>query len=152
MHMPSLYSYFTGRFKSLPWKLWEKLQRHEPWYAICIMQKFYVNPGQVTLALNIWSEFCDLYAHAQPIFLLYCKFQIIILKTVGDVTETRTVLCHVYKAKFLSKSRVHNSITNTLITVLWPFCRCPVFMLTMVQVPNHYLENCRRSCETRPVL
>ena len=52
---------------------------------------------------KILSEFCDLYAHAQPIFLLCCKFQIIILKTV-EVAEAETLLCHVYKTNFLSKS------------------------------------------------
>ena len=60
-------------------------------------------------SIKNWSEFCDLYAHAQPIFLLCCKFQIIILKTVRDDAETWSLLCNVYKAIFVSKSRVCNS-------------------------------------------
>ena len=53
-------------------------------------------------SIKNWSEFCDLYAHVQPIFLLCCKFQIIILKTAGEVAETWTLLWHVYKTIFLS--------------------------------------------------
>ena len=34
---------------------------------------------------EIWSEFCDFCAHAQPIFLLCCKFQSIIFETEGEV-------------------------------------------------------------------
>ena len=56
-----------------------------------------------------YLEFCDLYAHALPIFLL-CKFKIIILKTV-EFAETRILLCHVLKAKVISKSRICNSST-----------------------------------------
>ena len=36
--------------------------------------------------------FCNLYAHAQPISLLWCKSQTITLKTVGVVVELGTVL------------------------------------------------------------
>ena len=61
-----------------------------PYYAMSMRQNSKVNSGYVTLA--IWSEFCDLYAHALPISLLCCKFQIIILKTVWEVAETRTQL------------------------------------------------------------
>ena len=46
---------------------------------------------------------------------------------------------------FLSKSRVCNSTNNNSIKVLWPLCTCSAYILTMVQVSNHYLENCRRS-------
>ena len=48
--------------------------------------------------------------------------------------------------QFLSTSRVHNSTNNNSIIVPWPLCTCSVYIVTMVQVPNHYLENCRRSC------
>ena len=75
----------------------------------------------------------DLITVLRPLCLLWCKFQIITLKTVGDVAETRTIICHVYKATFLCKSRVYNSTINDLITVLWPLCTCSVYMLTMVQ-------------------
>ena len=44
------------------------------------------------MTIIIQSEFCDLYAHAQSISLLRCKFQTITLKTVGEVGETLTVL------------------------------------------------------------
>ena len=33
-------------------------------------------------------EFCDFNAYVEPIFSLCCKFQIIILKTVGGVADT----------------------------------------------------------------
>ena len=59
--------------------------------------------------------FCDLYAHAQSTVILCCKFQIIIFTTKGEVAETQTQLCHVYKTNFQSKSRVHNSTINILI-------------------------------------
>ena len=98
MQMPCLYSYIAASFKSLSWKL-QKLRRHKPYYAMFMRQIFLVNPGYVTLAIKIWSEFCDLHAHALPIFLLCCKFQIIILKTV-QVGETQTILCHLYDAIF----------------------------------------------------
>ena len=93
----------------------------------------------------IRSEFCDLYAHAQPIFLLCCKFPTIILKTV-EVAETWSLLCHVYKTNFLSKSRVCNSNNNNSIRILWPLCTCSVYILIIVQVSIHSLENCKRSC------
>ena len=66
------------------------------------------------------KEFCNLYAYVQPIFLLCCKFQIIIFKTEGEVADTQTLVhvCHVCKTNFLSKSRVHNSTINNLIRVL----------------------------------
>ena len=50
--------------------------------------------GYVTLAIKIWLEFCDLYAHALPIFLLCCNFQIIILKTV-DIVGTNPTMSYV---------------------------------------------------------
>ena len=34
------------------------------------------------------SEFCDLYARAQSISFLWCKFQTITMKTVEGVAET----------------------------------------------------------------
>ena len=55
------------------------------------------------------------------------------------------LLRHAYEAKFLSKSRVWNSSNINLIRVLWPLCTCPIYILTLLQVSNHYLENCR-SC------
>ena len=82
---------------------------------------------------KIWSEFCDLYAYAQPISLLCCKFQIIRLKTAGEVAETRIYLCHAYKVIFLSKSMVRNSYNKNLIRVLWPLCTCPAYILTLLQ-------------------
>ena len=54
IHMPSLYSYFAASLKSLSWKLYEKLRKHEPYYAMCIRQNFEENPGYVTLAIKIW--------------------------------------------------------------------------------------------------
>ena len=54
-------------------------------------------------------------------------------------------ICHVYEAKFLSKSRVCNSSNKIFIRVLWPLCTCPAYILTFLQVSNHYLENCWRS-------
>ena len=45
--MPSLNCYFAASFKSLAWKLWEKLRRHEPYYAISKSQIFQVNQGYV---------------------------------------------------------------------------------------------------------
>ena len=62
------------------------------------------------LAVKISSEFCH---H----FLLHvlCDFQTITLKTVE---ETQTLLCHMYKTYFLSKSRVCNSTNNNSIRVL----------------------------------
>ena len=49
---------------------------------------------------------------------------------------------------FLSKSRVCNSNNNNSIRVLWPSCTWSIYryILTTVQVSNHYLENCRRIC------
>ena len=48
-----------------------------------------------------------------------------------------------YKAKILSKPRVCNSSNKTLIRVLWPLCTCPAYILTLLQISNYYLENCR---------
>ena len=59
---------------------------------------------------------------------------IIILKTVD----------HVYKKNFVSKSRVCNSTNNNSNKILWLLCTCSVYILTMMQVSNHYFENCRR--------
>ena len=83
----------------------------------------------------LWA-LCTLSAHS----LLWCTFQTIILKTVGRVAETRTLICHVYKTNFLSKSRVYDSNNNYSIRGLWPSCTCSVYILTIVQVLNHYLE------------
>ena len=35
---------------------------------------------------------------------------------------------------------------NDLIGLLCPWCICPVYIVTIVQVSNCYLENWRRSC------
>ena len=79
--------------------------------------KFLINLRYLTPAIKILSKFCDLYAHCLPILPLCCEFQIIFLKTVGEVAERRTVLCHVCKAKFLCKSRVCNSSNKKLTRV-----------------------------------
>ena len=81
--------------------------------------------------------------------LIFCKFQIIILKTVGEVAETQTLLCHVYKTNFLSKSRVCSYTYNNWIKVL---CICSVYILAMVQVSNHNLENCRSCRDTNSTI
>ena len=96
--------------------------------AMCTRPHLKVNQGYITLAIKIWSEFCNFYAHAQSIFLLYCKFVIIILKTVGGVANSimpcvqksarwvaisvkpdqilhSILLCHLFIFKF-SRSRV----------------------------------------------
>ena len=107
----------------------------ETWhfYAMCIRQIFWVNQGYVTLTIIIWSELFDLYAYAQSlrVYPSYGEsFKLsITLKTVGGVEEIRTLLCHVYKTNFLSKSRVCNSINNDSISVLWPLCTCLVYIL-----------------------
>ena len=64
MHMPSLYSYFAARSKSLSWKLLEELQRCEPYYAICTRSDscLKVNQRYVILAVKTLSVYCDLYA------------------------------------------------------------------------------------------
>ena len=85
---------------------WRKLQRKKIFRYDCFRYE------------KKWSELCDLYAHVQFIFLLCWKFQIIILKTL-DVAETRTLLCYVYKAMFLSKSRAYN-LAMIIRSVLWP--------------------------------
>ena len=51
-----------------------------------------VNQGYASLTMIIRSEFCNIYAYAQPLSSLLCKFQSITLKTIGGVTETQTVL------------------------------------------------------------
>ena len=67
-------------------------------------------------------------------------------------SETPTLLCHVYKAMFRSKLR-YVSRNKKIIRVQWPLCRCPAYILTLMQVSNHYLENCRRSCgNTNPTM
>ena len=58
--------------------------------------------------------------------------------------KAQTLLCQVYKVKFLSKSRVYNSSTDK-------FCDLyaqaqSICSVTMVKLSNHYLKNCRRSC------
>ena len=120
------------------------MQRRDPYYAMCIKSYFKVNQGNEILAIKHLSEIYDLYAYAQPIFLLCCKLQIIILKTIGEVAETRYLLCHVYKVIFLNKSRICNSSKENSIRVLSRLCTCPAY-LTTVQVSNYYLE-CSRSC------
>ena len=84
-----------------------------------------------------------------PAYILpCCKFLIIILKTVRGIAEIQTLLCHVYKAIFQSKSRVCNSSNVNLIRALWPLCTCPAYTLTLLQVSNHYFENCRSCGDT----
>ena len=75
---------------------------------------------------------CDFHAYARTIFLLCCKFQII-LETVA-VVETQTLLCHVYKAKFLSKSKLCNSSNKNLIRILYPSCTCPFSLCCKFQI------------------
>ena len=62
---------------------------------------FLDNQGYITLAITTRSEFCDLHAHALPIFLICCMLQTIILKTIGEIAEKRTLLIQVYRAKLL---------------------------------------------------
>ena len=52
-----------------------------------VRQIFWVNQRYITLPLITWSKFCDLYAYPQSIFLIWCKFQTITLKTVGGLAE-----------------------------------------------------------------
>ena len=112
-------------------------------FSMNLNRHVYIMKSRVCNSSNKnWSEFCDLYAYAQPIFLLCCKYQII-LKTV-EVAETQTLLCHVYKA-ILSKSKVCNSSNKKLIRFLRLLYTCPAYILTLLQVSNH-LENCRRTC------
>ena len=54
--------------------------------------------------------------------------------------------CHMYKAKFLSKSRICNSNNKNLIRIMWPLGSCQAYILTLLQDSNNCLENCRRSC------
>ena len=44
-----------------------------------------------------------------------------------------------------SKSRVCNSTNNNSIRDLLPLCTCSVYIFTIVQGSNHYLDNCRKS-------
>ena len=69
-----------------------------------------------------------------------------------EVAVTWTLLCHVYKAKFLYNSKVCNSINKNLIRILWSLCICRAYILTLPQASNHYLENCRWSCEIQTLL
>ena len=73
------------------------------------------------------------------------------LKTVG-VAETWTLLYHVYKTNFLSKSRACNSTKNNLMRDMWTLCTCSVYILTLAQISNHDLENCRGSCGDTNIL
>ena len=69
------------------------------------------------------------------------------LENYRSWADTNLTMPIVYKTNFLSKSRACNSDNNNLIIkVLWPLCTCSVYILIMVQVSNHYLVNCRRSC------
>ena len=137
------------QFGSVDSLFWTKSKRN---IAKFLSKSRVCNSSIKNLITVLW-----LYAHALSIFLLCCKFQILILKAV-EVTETQTLLCHVYKAKFLlNKSRVCNSTNNNSIRVLWPLCICLLcifmHMLIMVQVSNHYLENYRRICgDTNPTM
>ena len=121
-----------------------------PWKCK-IWQNFYVKQGYVTLAIKVWSEFCDFYAHVKPIYLLSCRFQIIILKTV-EVAVTWTLLRHAYKAKWLSKSRVYNYSNKNLIRVLWPLCTCPACIVILLKVSNLTLKTVGEVAETWTLL
>ena len=41
---------------------------------------------------------------------------------------------------------------KNLIRFLWPLCICPAFILTLLQVSNHYLENCRNCRDKNPTM
>ena len=90
--------------------------------------------------------FCDFYAHTQPKFLLCCKFQIIILKTVGEVVKKRTLIGNEYKAIFLSKSRVCNTSKKKQKK------HAQSYILTSLQVSNNYPENCRSCGDKKPTM
>ena len=55
-----------------------------------------------------------------------------------------------YFINILSKSRVCNSTNENLMRVLWPLCPCPACILTLLQVSNHYLENCKNCWDPNP--
>ena len=61
--------------------------------TLCVWQIFQVNQEYVTLPIIIWSVFCDLYAHAQSLPLLLCKYKTITLKTVGAADTNSTIKC-----------------------------------------------------------
>ena len=115
--------------------------------VMCIRQNR-VNSGYVILAIKIWSILWLLCTCPAYILTL---LQIIILKT-AEVAETRPLLCHVHKAIFLSKSRVCSSSDKSLIRVLWSLRTCPAYILTLLQVSNHYLENCRGCWDTNSTI
>ena len=54
--------------------------------------------------------------------------------------------------KALSKSRNVTLAIKKLISVRWPLCICPAYILTLLQVSNHYLEIIEKVAETRPLL
>ena len=93
------------------------------------LSKSRVCNSSITISSVMWPLcICTAY-----IFLLCCKFQIIILKTAGEIAETRTLQCHVYKINFLSKSRVCLFVCIELLRPSQPnwVMSCPV------SLPNH---------------
>ena len=57
------------------------------------------------------------------------------LENCGSCWDT-AILCHVYEAKFLSKSRVCNSGHKIFIRALWPLCTLaqPTFLLCCINL------------------
>ena len=49
---------------------------------------------------------------------------------------------------FLSKSRVRNSSNGNNIRALWSSCICYTYVLTLLHVSDHYLENCKSCGDT----
>ena len=78
----------------------------------------------------IRSEFCDLYAHAQSISLLWCEFQTITLKTEGGVGETMnsTIKCdgRVHRCMTEGKTICHPSLCGSGIKI-WRQTRAQLF-------------------------
>lgn len=66
------------KFKHITLKTCRSCRSHELYCGIHIWQNVYQE--HVTLSLLIWSEFSDPSAHAQPNFLLWCKFITMTLK------------------------------------------------------------------------
>ena len=89
------------------------------------------------------SEFCDLYAHALSLFLLCWKFQIIIFKAVGEVADTRTLLCHEYEViqstLVISKSKGLSEILRDIRTSTYQICRIEEKKLIRLTTFNKYM-------------
>ena len=111
------------------------------------------NPGYLTLVIKIRlikiRDLWPLCTCSAFIFLLCCKFQIISLKTV-EVAKT-WALYAMYRSHFYVNQGYVTLAIKILIKVLWPLCTCPGYILTLLQVSNHYFENCWGSCgDTNP--